>query len=153
MSLALDQLSAQTGALFVVAAGNTGAEASMSSPGAADAALTVAAVDSSDQLAYFSAMGPRFGDYALKPDIAAPGVDILAALAGGNADTGYYQTMSGTSMATPHVAGAAAIVAQEHPDWSGQQIKDALMSTVEAPARLHRVPGRRGPGRHRGGDR
>ncbi len=129
MSLALDQLSAQTGALFVVAAGNTGAEASMSSPGAADAALTVAAVDSNDQLAYFSTMGPRFGDYALKPDIAAPGVDILAALAGGTADTGYYQTMSGTSMATPHVAGAAAIVAQEHPGWSGQQIKDALMST------------------------
>jgi subtilisin family serine protease len=129
MSLAVDQLSAQTGALFVIAAGNTGAEASMSAPGTANSALTVAAVDANDQLAYFSTMGPRFGDYGLKPDIAAPGVDILAALAGGSADIGYYQTMSGTSMATPHVAGAAAILAQEHPDWDGQQLKDALMST------------------------
>ncbi|MEZ0070002.1 subtilisin family serine protease [Streptacidiphilus sp. MAP12-20] len=129
MSQAVDNLSAQSGALFVVAAGNTGAEAMMSSPSAADAALTVAAVDSGDQLANFSSMGPRFGDYALKPDIAAPGVDILAAKAGGTAATGYYQTMSGTSMATPHVAGAAAILAQEHPDWTGQQLKDELMST------------------------
>src|SRR5262249_56910721 len=92
--------------------------------------VSVGAVESADQLAYFSSMGPRFGDYALKPDIAAPGVDILAALAGGTADTGYYQTMSGTSMATPHVAGAAAILAQEHPDWTGAQLKDALMSTA-----------------------
>lgn len=129
MSQAVDNLSAQSGTLFVVAAGNTGMEASMSSPSAADAALTVAAVDSSDQLAYFSSMGPRFRDYSLKPDIAAPGVDILAAKAGGTAATGYYQTMSGTSMATPHVAGAAAILAQEHPDWTGQQLKDELMST------------------------
>ncbi len=132
MSQALDQLSAQSGALFVVAAGNTGSEASMSAPGAADAALTVGAVDSADQLADFSSTGPRYGDYALKPDIAAPGVDILAALAGGNASDGYYTTMSGTSMATPHVAGAAAILAQEHPAWTGQQIKDALMSTAKA---------------------
>ncbi len=132
MSQAVDQLSAQSGALFVIAAGNAGAEASMSAPGTADAALTVGAIDSNDQLAYFSSVGPRYGDYALKPDISAPGVDILADLAGGNADIGYYTTMSGTSMATPHVAGAAAILAQEHPDWNGQQIKDALMSTSKA---------------------
>ena len=116
----------------MIAAGNTGSRGVDERPGAADAALTVGAVDSNDQLAYFSSVGPRYGDYALKPDIAAPGVDILAALAGGNADTGYYTTMSGTSMATPHVAGAAAILAQEHPDWNGQQIKDALMSTSKA---------------------
>jgi len=129
MSQAVDNLSAQSGALFVVAAGNTGQEASMSAPSAADSALTVAAVDANDELASFSSTGPRFGDYGLKPDIAAPGVDILAAKAGGTAATGYYQTMSGTSMATPHVAGAAAILAQEHPDWTGRQLKDALMST------------------------
>ena len=132
MSQALDQLSAQSGALFVVAAGNTGGEASMSAPGVANSALTVGAVDSNDQLASFSSTGPRFGDYALKPDISAPGVDILAAKAGGTADTGYYVSESGTSMATPHVAGAAAILAQEHPDWKGPQLKDALMSTSKA---------------------
>ncbi|UWE11046.1 S8 family serine peptidase [Actinacidiphila bryophytorum] len=131
MSQAVDRLSAQSGALFVVAAGNTGAEASMSAPGTADSALTVAAVDSGDQLASFSTLGPRFGDYALKPDIAAPGVDILAAKAGGSAESGWYQTMSGTSMATPHVAGAAAILAEEHPDWTAPQLKDALMSTAK----------------------
>ncbi len=89
-------------------------------------------MDSNDQLADFSSTGPRFGDYALKPDISAPGVDILAAKAGGTAATGYYVSESGTSMATPHVAGAAAILAQEHPDWDGQRIKDELMSSSKA---------------------
>ncbi|MFF4807835.1 S8 family serine peptidase [Micromonospora chersina] len=130
LSTAVNQLTAQTGALFVVAAGNAGAEGVISSPGAADAALTVAAVDSGDRLADFSSRGPRFGDYALKPDIAAPGVDILAAKAGGTAADGWYQSMSGTSMATPHVAGAAAILAQQHPDWRAAELKNALMSTA-----------------------
>ena len=58
----------------------------MSPPGAADAALTVGAVDADDKLAWFSSRGPRFGDYALKPDITAPGVGIVAAKAGGTAD-------------------------------------------------------------------
>lgn len=129
LSTAVNQLTAQDGTLFVVAAGNAGAEGAISSPGAADSALTVTAVDSTDTLAYFSSMGPRYNDYALKPDIAAPGVDILAAKAGGTAATGYYTTMSGTSMATPHVAGAAVLLAQEHPTWKAADLKAALMST------------------------
>ncbi|MFC5801934.1 S8 family serine peptidase [Streptomyces formicae] len=131
MSQAVNRLSAQSDALFVVAAGNAGMEGVMGAPGTADAALTVAAVDADDALASFSTMGPRYGDYALKPDIAAPGVDISAAKTGGTADSGYYQAMSGTSMATPHVAGAAAILAQAHPDWTAQQLKDTLMSTAK----------------------
>ena len=129
MSIAVNELTAATGALFVIAAGNTGMEAMLSAPGAADAALTVGAVDAADQLASFSTMGPRYGDYGLKPDLSAPGVDILAARNGGSEDGEYYQLMSGTSMATPHVAGAAAILAQQHPTWSPSQLKDALMST------------------------
>lgn len=131
MAAAVNTLSKDTGALFVVAAGNTGAPSSIGSPGAADSALTIGAVDSADKAAYFSSQGPRYGDHALKPDLSAPGVDILAArsqLAGGE---GYYTEMSGTSMATPHIAGVAALLAEKHPDWSGARLKDALMSTSD----------------------
>jgi subtilisin family serine protease len=129
MAEAVNALSKEAGALFAVASGNTGAPSSIGSPGAADAALTVGAVDSADQAAYFTSAGPRYGDNALKPDISAPGVDILAARSRLIGGSGYYTRMSGTSMATPHVAGVAALLAEEHPDWSGARLKDALMST------------------------
>ncbi|MFI6464628.1 S8 family serine peptidase [Streptomyces sp. NPDC050538] len=129
MAQAVNTLSSETGALFVIAAGNTGTPSSIGSPGAADSALTVGAVDANDQAAYFTSAGPRYGDNALKPDLSAPGVDILAARSQLVAGSGYYTSMSGTSMATPHVAGVAALLAQEHPDWTGAEIKDALMST------------------------
>ncbi|MER6343936.1 S8 family serine peptidase [Streptomyces sp. NPDC001595] len=129
MARAVDALSRETGALFVVAAGNTGAPSSIGSPGAADAALTVGAVDSADEAAYFTSAGPRYGDNALKPDLAAPGVGILAARSRLAEGEGAYTSMSGTSMATPHVAGVAALLAERHPDWTGPQLKDALMST------------------------
>ncbi len=133
MSQAVNELSAETGALFVIAAGNSGPDPySVSAPGAADAALTVGAVDGSDRLASFSSRGPRLGDSALKPDLTAPGVDVLAARSQYAPEgDGSYLTMSGTSMATPHVAGAAALLANAHPDWTGTQLKDALVSTTK----------------------
>ncbi len=131
LSQAVNLLSAETGALFVIAAGNSGQSPySVSAPGTADAALTVGAVDASDHLAGFSSAGPRTGDDGLKPDLTAPGVDVLAARSQYmNGGEGYYRVESGTSMATPHVAGAAVLLAQKHPEWTGRQIKDALMST------------------------
>ncbi|WP_030181150.1 S8 family serine peptidase [Streptomyces violaceorubidus] len=129
MAEAVNTLSRETGALFVIAAGNTGAPSSIGSPGAADAALTVGAVDSADQAAWFTSAGPRYGDNALKPDLSAPGVGILAARSRLAEGSGDYTGMDGTSMATPHVAGVAALLAEEHPDWSGARLKDALMST------------------------
>ncbi|MFI6061359.1 S8 family serine peptidase [Streptomyces sp. NPDC051286] len=129
MAQAVNTLSAETGALFVIAAGNSGAPGSIGSPGAADSALTVGAVDSADRAAYFSSQGPRYGDQALKPDISAPGVAILAARSQLVSGSGLYTSKSGTSMATPHVAGVAALLAERHPDWTGAQLKNALMSS------------------------
>ncbi|MER5901887.1 S8 family serine peptidase [Streptomyces mirabilis] len=129
LSTAVDRLSAETGALFVVAAGNTGAPTGIGGPGAADAALTVGAVDSSDDVAVFSSQGPRI-DGALKPEISAPGVDVLAACSQyAEGCEGSYKTMSGTSMATPHVAGAAALLKAAHPELTGSQLKDLLVSS------------------------
>ncbi|HEY0474619.1 MAG TPA: S8 family serine peptidase [Kribbella sp.] len=134
MSEAVDRLSASSDALFVVAAGNSGAEETIGTPGAAAAALTVGAVDRDDKLAPFSSRGPRLGDGAMKPEVTAPGVEIAAARAAGTEEGHelgqYYTAMSGTSMATPHVAGAAAILAQRHPDWTGEQLKAALTTTA-----------------------
>ncbi|MET8275088.1 S8 family serine peptidase [Streptomyces sp. NPDC005096] len=133
MSQAVDRLSRETGALFVIAAGNSGPSPyTVGSPGVADSALTVGAVDAADKLAEFSSQGPRSGDGGLKPEITAPGVDILAARSKDSSGSGYYTTMSGTSMATPHVAGAAALLAAAHPDWTGPQLKDALVSSTKA---------------------
>ncbi|MEV6749752.1 S8 family serine peptidase [Streptomyces sp. NPDC051080] len=129
MAQAVNTLSEDTGTLFVIAAGNAYSPGTIGSPGAADSALTIGAVDSSDRRAPFSSQGPRFGDGALKPDLSAPGVDILAARSQLVSGSGPYTSKSGTSMATPHVAGVAALLAEKHPDWSGQQLKDGLMST------------------------
>ncbi|MES9508703.1 S8 family serine peptidase [Streptomyces sp. NPDC000609] len=127
---AAKQLSQSTHTLFVVAAGNAGSGTeTVSSPGCAPGVLTVGAVDRDDTTAWFSSRGPVAVTHTLKPEIAAPGVDISAANAGGRGVYAY-QTMSGTSMATPHVAGAAAIVRQAHPDWTAQQIKAALVSSA-----------------------
>ncbi|MFF6774538.1 S8 family serine peptidase [Streptomyces sp. NPDC012637] len=129
MAQAVNTLSAETGALFVIAAGNSGAPGSIGSPGAADSALTIGAVDPADEAAYFTSKGPRRGDQALKPDLSAPGVGILAARSQLVSGSGLYTSMSGTSMATPHVAGVAALLAEKHPDWTGAQLKSALMSS------------------------
>jgi subtilisin family serine protease len=146
MSLAVNQLSATSDTLFVIAAGNSGCAQCVSAPGAADAALTVGAVDRDDNLAWFSSQGPRYHDGAVKPDMTAPGVDIEAAHASGAPGEGLYTTMSGTSMATPHIAGAAAIVAQKNPQWTDEQVKAALVSSAKPLAEWY-TPHQVGTGR------
>ena len=136
---AVNRLTAQTGTLFVIAAGNEGPrDGTVASPGSADAALTVGAVDKQDHLAAFSSRGPRVGDGALKPDVTAPGVDIVAAKSKdssiGEPVGDRYLRLSGTSMATPHTAGSAAILLQEHPSWTPAEVKSALMASAKVMA-------------------
>jgi len=103
----------------VVAAGNEDADASTSTPAAYDEVITVSATTSDDDWPYWS----NYGDDV---DIAAPGVDILSTW-----NDGTYNTISGTSMATPHVTGGAAVVLAAHPDYTPLQVKEALLANAE----------------------
>lgn len=139
------------GVVVTVAAGNSGpggnydcrrsgdgSENSICSPGVARKALTVGATDKSDIIASFSSRGPVIideGEGLVKPDVVAPGVDICSA----QYDEWYndkhcFDTehiyLSGTSMSTPHIAGAAALLLQAHPNWGPEDIKAAVMNTA-----------------------
>ncbi|WP_285630925.1 S8 family serine peptidase [Lentzea sp. NBRC 102530] len=135
LSVKLNELTAETGTLFVVAAGNYGTFRKVSSPASADAALAVANLTKAGAVNELSSRGPRWNDFAVKPDIAAPGTDIVAARAKGtypeHAVDEFHARLSGTSMASPHVAGAAAVLAQRHPQWRAAELKAQLMATVK----------------------
>ncbi|KAB2608967.1 subtilisin-like protease SBT5.3 [Pyrus ussuriensis x Pyrus communis] len=85
----------------------------------------------STKVAYFSSRGPNaIAPAILKPDIAAPGVNILAASSYDPAMDGRFALLSGTSMATPHIAGIVAILKSSHPGWSPAAMKSALVITA-----------------------
>ncbi|MBC7387249.1 MAG: S8 family serine peptidase [Cryobacterium sp.] len=111
----------------VFAAGNAGPRSgTVGTPGACPAAFAVGATDSKDVVASFSSRGPTVWKTGTltKPNISAPGVAILSAAPGGN-----YQTMSGTSMATPHVAGLLTLIYQAVPNISIDDAARLLSST------------------------
>ncbi|MFJ8750168.1 S8 family peptidase [Streptomyces sp. NPDC102441] len=110
---AFDSLAAD-GTLPVVAAGNENQDACDVSPARADGVLAVAAEDDQDRQATFSNWGTCVGLYA-------PGVDIVSAKLGGGSTT-----LSGTSMSSPHVAGAAALYKERNPDAGPQEVADHL---------------------------
>lgn len=130
------------GITVVAAAGNDGPNnTGLTSPCAADNAICVAAMDdqntvtrTDDVIANFSSRGPRADDGDLdgadetKPDVSAPGVAIIAA----NNDTvSGYVSLSGTSMASPHVAGLAALVRQMNPGINPGSVKNLIIQTSE----------------------
>ena len=144
LSQAVDYASA-AGVFVAAAAGNTALYFGVGSPGTARTALTVGATTKTDQLAGFSSKGPSAPDYGVKPEIVAPGVSICAAKATGTAlgpdctDTTHI-AISGTSMATPHVAGAAALLKAIMPTLSPAELKSLLVqSSLPLPGGALRV--------------
>ena len=109
-----------SGITYAVAAGNSGANACNFSPARTPAAITVGATSSSDVRASWS-------NYGSCVDIFAPGVSIASAWNSSDTAT---NTISGTSMASPHVAGAAALVLSAHPSWSPSQVASHLTSNA-----------------------
>jgi subtilisin family serine protease len=124
---------ADAGVISAVAAGNDFSEfglGSVGSPGAAAKAITAGASSGghgsieTDAPAGYSSAGPTPYTLKLKPDVTAPGSDVASAF-----PNGAYGELSGTSMAAPHVGGAAALLRQRHPTWTPAQVKSALVLT------------------------
>jgi subtilisin len=108
------------GLLVVAAAGNDGPDmGTVTLPGRYKSVVAVSAIDANNQIARFSSRGPEV-------DLAAPGVQVLSTMPGGR-----YAQMNGTSMACPHVAGAAAVIWGAHRFASNRQIWDLLASTAD----------------------
>jgi subtilisin family serine protease len=111
---------------IVSAAGNSGPVGKIAPPGSYPGALSVAATTATDKVAGFSSRGPsRFAPTAVLPNVAAPGASIRSTIPGGG-----YATFSGTSMASPHVAGAVALLLQAKPNATHEQIVAALEKTA-----------------------
>ncbi len=127
------------GVAVVVSAGNDGPKArTITTPGLAKDAITVGASDKTDVMSEFSSRGPVVFDRINfnKPDVVAPGVSICAARFGASFPSSTcldssHIVLSGTSMAAPHVAGAAALILQAHPLWSPAHIKTVLKRTAK----------------------
>ena len=88
--------------------------------------------DATNLMASFSSQGPTHGDLLIKPDVVAPGADVLSAQpAWACATAPCWAFLGGTSMATPHLAGSAAVVRGDHPSWTAEQVRSAVVNTAQ----------------------
>lgn len=141
LSGAID-LASENGIVSVISAGNAGsANYAIGSPGTARTAITVGSVDKSKNISSFSSIGPvnYNGEIINKPDVVAPGGEICAAFGNTNILIGEnkmcvddkHVSVSGTSMSSPHVVGLAALILQAYPEWTPQQVKDAIKNNAD----------------------
>ena len=115
------------GTVFCIATGNAGQFYAVASPAIAPSAISVGALTRDGGVATFSSKGPSGAEAAIKPEVSAPGVGIVSARLGGGT-----VAHDGTSMATPHVAGVAALVRAVHPQWTPAEVKAAIVGTSSA---------------------
>jgi subtilisin family serine protease len=96
------------------------------------AAMSYFSTSNSDIMAGFSSQGPTDVDFRVKPDVVAPGVNVLSSVpASACATPPCFAFFSGTSMATPHLAGSAAVVLSQHADWSAAEVRSAVVNTAD----------------------
>ena len=125
MELACDS-AVDAGIVVCVAAGNSGPSSStVGTPASAKEVIAVGAIEDSTDIAYFSSRGPT-ADGRTKPDVCAVGVDVIAPAANSG---DRYVAHGGTSMATPHVAGVAALMVEYNPYITPSEVKDILHNT------------------------
>jgi serine protease AprX len=119
------------------AIGNSGPNAgTLNTPADADSVIAVGAVDSLGTVAGFSSRGPT-SDGQVKPEVVARGVKNFVAFAA----TNNFGSANGTSFSTPVTAGAATLLIEAHPDWSGYQVRQAMMSTASHPGSPDNITG------------
>ena len=126
LSRAVDNGSA-AGVVFCVAAGNYGDFLTIGSPGTARTAITVGNAYGTSELSVMSSKGPNTRALTIKPEVIAPGEEIRSTL-----PSGRYGELSGTSMATPHVAGLAALLLEANPGLLPTEVRSALMTTARS---------------------
>ena len=135
-TIAVD-IATSLGMLCITSAGNWGTSSPppnpcdtlyyyISAPADADSVISVGAVNSNGEIAFFSSHGPTY-DGRIKPEVCARGVSTW----GVNANSDSYRTGSGTSLSAPLVSGAAAVILSAHSDWTPMQVREAMMMTAD----------------------
>ncbi len=126
------QYAVNNGTMVVISAGNDGrvGYGTVGSPGTLDDAFTVGSTDKTGNLSAFSSLGPTNGGFFLKPDVVAPGSNVMSANTNWKSEADYH-SLSGTSMSTPVVSGIAALVEENNANYSVERLRSVIGSTAD----------------------